>query len=217
MPVTKRSRTAATYAPYERSKKRTRVSSGALSYPRPRSGLYSMAEKKTIDVDVNTFEITTTPTITLLNGVATGSDFTDRVGRKVHLHSWSIRGFLSPVDSLVDTSNIRMMVVLDLQTNGAAPSITDILKSSSPSSQLNLNNRDRFRVLMDKMVVSGPLTAAFVGTPITSAIKKYRKISQEMIFTGTLSTVASISLPCYHCGFCPLTSCAESRVILTAL
>ena len=42
-------------------------------------------------------------------------------------------------------------------------------------------------------------------------------------FVGVLSMLSlrfsmlAISLPCYHCGFCPLTPCAESRVILTAL
>ena len=34
---------------------------------------------------------------------------------------------------------------------------------------------------------------------------------------GQVRKGVAISLPCYHCGFCPLTSCAESRVILTAL
>lgn len=191
MPPIKRKRQDNAYKPY--GGRPYKSSRSVVTYAPRSGGLYSRMEKKTIDVDPNTIEITTTPSITLLNGVATGSDFTDRVGRKINLHSWSIRGFLSPTDSLVDTANIRMMVVLDLQTNGAAPAITDILKSSSPSAQLNLNNRDCFRVLMDKMIVSGPLTAAFVGTPITTPIKKYRKIRQEMIFTGTLSTVASIS------------------------
>jgi len=174
------------------------VPSGVLSIPAPlrTGGYYGMAargEKKTIDVDPTTFEVTTTATLNLINGVATGSDFTDRIGRKIKMTSWSIRAFWAPTDSLVDTSTMRFMIVLDLQPNGAAATITDILKSSNVVSQLNLNNRDRFRVLMDKVVTSGPLTAAFVGTPITGSFKKYKKCMQDVIFSGTLSTIGSIA------------------------
>lgn len=153
-------------------------------------------ELKTIDVDPNGLAVTTTPNIVLLNGVAVGTDFTDRIGRKTVMRSLYFRGAMYPADTVtVDTVN-RIMIVYDAQSNGAAPGITDVLKSSSPVSQLNLNNRDRFRVLWDKCISAGgsqnTATQAVSNGGNNFYLKKFKRLKHEVLFGGTTNAIGSI-------------------------
>ena len=115
----------------------------------------SRDERKVIDVDPALYAGDTTGSVTLLNGVATGTDFTDRIGRKIVMRSLYLRGTLSPVDGITLDNMCRVLIVYDMQSNGAAPAITDVLKSATSIAQLNMNNRDRFRVIMDKQFAVG--------------------------------------------------------------
>jgi len=157
----------------------------------------TITEKKTVDVDPVSVNVTSTATFNLLNGIATGTDFTDRIGRKVNLKSLFIRYNVGPEDQTVTDNLVRILVVYDNQTNGAAPIIGDVLKSANSLSQLNLNNRDRFKVLWDKEI-----QLTFASNTATVAVsfgqngycgKKFKSLRNlEMIFGGTAATVASI-------------------------
>lgn len=156
-----------------------------------------LEEKKTIDVDVTTMEAYSTAQFTLLNGSATGTDFTDRIGRKIIMKSLYLRCSLEPADnSNLANSTVRVFVVYDMQTNGAIPAITDILKSAHPLAQLNLNNRDRFKILYDKLwtpgAVSNTATQSFAYGPLVTSFKKWKKLNLETIYGGTTAAVASI-------------------------
>lgn len=155
-------------------------------------------ELKVVDTALTTTIIPTTATITLLNGIATGTDYTNRIGRKITIKSILFRATVVPNTSsntpAGDTT--RHMIIYDSQPNGAAPAIADILQNSSINDPLNLNNRDRFRVLFDQYVTmeaaqyaAGTLTA---GSPGARQIKLYKKCNLEQIFNNTGSTVASI-------------------------
>ena len=152
-------------------------------------------EAKVVDTDPANYSMDTTGSITLINGVATGSDFTDRIGRKIILKSVYVRGIIKPVDSQTNDALCRMMVVYDMQANGAAPAITDILKSATSQSQLNMNNRDRFKIIFDKVVALGArdIASGYTGLVNVVPIKKYKKLRHETVFSGTLSTIGSIS------------------------
>lgn len=193
MPPTKRKRQSSSYAPYSRKKRPTYYAS---PMPSPRStGQRSLMEAKVVDTDPATYNMDTTGTVTLLNGVATGSDYTDRVGRKIILKSVYVRGIIKPVDTQTSDVLCRMMLVYDMQSNGAAPAITDILKSSTSTAQLNMNNRDRFKIIMDKVVALGArdISSGYTGMVNVVPVKKYKKLRHETIYSGTLSTVASIA------------------------
>jgi hypothetical protein len=63
---------------------------------------------------------------------------------------------------------------------------------------MNLNNRDRFQVLMDirKQMGSYLFTAVpslSSGSPQNAFWKKYKKCSKEVVFSGTANTIGSIS------------------------
>lgn len=189
---------------YPGGSKRKRSKRGEPTYafyskkarPAPRV-LGGLMEKKVVDVDPANYVFDTTGSVTLLNGVATGADFTDRVGRKIVMKSLYMKGIIKPIDNNIGNTLCRLIVVYDKQPNGAAPGITDVLKSSSPSAQLNMNNRDRFNIIIDKMwaigATSDAVQQAFAGGPTVYTLKKYKRLNLETLYGGTLSTIASIN------------------------
>jgi hypothetical protein len=126
-------------------------------------GIYRSLGKeiKAIDFPYSspTFRITATPpTAILLNGIQTGAAFYNRIGSKVAMKSIHIRGFIDHAGTTtVDNSGIRILIVYDRQTNGAAPTWNDVIQSRDQAgattntmySGVNLDNRDRFVVLRD--------------------------------------------------------------------
>jgi len=156
----------------------------------------TIQEKKTVDVNYTAAIFTTAGAATLMNGIAAGTDFTDRIGRKVILKSLFFRFYIVPEDQSIADNPLRIMLVYDRQTNGAAPAVLDVLKEANPMSQLNLNNRDRFQVLWDKSIIvpflSNTATQSVCGGQTTFIGKKFKRLNHEMIFGGTAATVASI-------------------------
>ena len=101
-------------------------------------------ELKSIDNSlIVTAPITTAGSVTLLNGVATGTDYVNRIGRKVIMKSLLMRVNFYPIGSTTNGilgENIRYMILVDSQPNGALPSVTDILNNAGPNEPINLSN-----------------------------------------------------------------------------
>lgn len=153
---------------------------------------------KYLDIDLPATATTVAGTVTLLNGVVQGTDFTQRIGRKFNMKSLLLRlncypnsATNCPVGDIV-----RVLVVYDCQTNSAAPVVGDILEFVSFESPMNLNNRDRFKVIMDKTFNMNPNSytagALTTGAPVTRSVKKFKKLGLEVINSGTGATVGSI-------------------------
>lgn len=155
-------------------------------------------ELKVINVDNITAAIPNTGTLVLLNGVAAGSDYTQRVGRKICLKSLLLRCFLYPSSTVSAPIGdiVRILVIYDAQANGAAPSVADILENGSYDGPMTLNNRDRFKVLSDKYYTMNANTytagAPTAGSPVTRIHKIFKKMSMDTIFNGTGNTVGAI-------------------------
>lgn len=175
---------------------RTLGPAGSRGYYGVRSRM-SRGELKTVDVDQSAYQADTTGTVTLLNGIATGTDFTNRIGRKVLLKSIYIKGWLSNTDTTTANTMCRLAIVYDSQSNAAAPAITDVFKSINGTTHLNLDNRDRFRILYDKHYalasVDNTATQAIAGSPTIFPVKLYRKLNLEEQFSGIAATIGSIS------------------------
>jgi len=104
--------------------------------------------------------------VTLLNGVAQGTDYNQRIGRKFTMKSIMCRfgisyGTGAAVGSVGNI--VRILIFYDCQTNLNTPAVTDVLQTASYLSPMNLNNRDRFIVICDKRFVlqSGGPNARF--------------------------------------------------------
>lgn len=167
---------------------------------RPNFGNYNknysryIHERKVSDIDTAVYQVNTTGTFTLLHNPPLGTDFTARIGRKTVVRSVYIRGTVQLENAAqltaqqIPAQQSRMILLVDLQPNGATPIVTDLLKTATPSSQLNLNNRDRFRIIKDKTFVFDSM----ILTDVLSAwnrniynLKCYKKMKLEVIFNGT--------------------------------
>jgi len=120
--------------------------------------------------------INTTAVVTPINLIQAGSTFCNRIGRRVNLRSLFFTAWLQNLNTVnASFDYARVIVVYDRQTNGATPAIADILQNTDQAtantttslSNLNLNNRERFVILMDERMTLPPvaLTTA-AGTPV---------------------------------------------------
>lgn len=156
------------------------------------------SELKFIDTLLANSPIPAAGALTLVNGVAQGTDFTNRIGRKTVIKSLLFNASVvyNAAGSLPIGDICRLMVVWDSQANSAAPAVTDILATADPYSGMNLNNRDRFQIIWDKRFAMNPATyaagALTAGAPNTKWITKYKRCHKECIFSNTGATIASI-------------------------
>ncbi len=153
-----------------------------------------------------------------------GSDYNQRIGRKVNIRSIYLKWRCFPrliqnpsgapyiVNSQWPETAARILLVKDTNPNGVLPSITDILQVDAtsglvdPLSFINMNNRDRFTIIMDKMHQFGAISVGvqasippnIVQTPLGSMTwtgKKYKKCNHEVVFngssTGAIADIAS--------------------------
>jgi len=140
---------------------------------------------------------TTAGAIQLLNGVTQGTDYNNRIGRKMLMKSIMCRFIvkLGTVDSPGQV--IRLLIVYDAQTNAALPAVTDVLQTADVLSPMNLNNRDRFKILSDKWWSTGAFdqtAGALTAGEFCPAMEKfYKKINLEVNNSGTANTIGSIA------------------------
>lgn len=149
----------------------------------------SAREKKVVD-NVLSDAFNNTGTITLMNGVAQGDDYTNRDGRKVIFKSIQLRIIAFGTPGTAVDQSIRYLIVYDKQPTGALPAVTDILDTAAVVSNTNLSNRDRFIILKDK-VISCQLNTTAAAPQYHN--EKYMKINLETVFSGTSAAITSIS------------------------
>lgn len=133
----------------------------------------------------------------LLNGLSQGTDATTRIGRKVLMKSLLVRVTVSMTTLAAGTQpagaiggQVRFLCIYDSQSNGAAPIASDILSQVTTDtvvSPMNLNNRERFKILFDKYVTIDP------QGPQSATLKCYKKFNLPIIFNGgNAGTIADI-------------------------
>lgn len=177
-------------------------------------------ERKYFDTPGQTYRVNTGGRFILAHVPVLGTDYHNRIGRKTLSKSIYLRGEIllqacrqleaNPlVPRIVNGQQARLIIFVDTQPNGAAPLIGDLLTEAEPLGQLNPNNRDRFRILKDKVYVFDPfvysprLVAAVPGpeqNPNSSwnrtayPIKIFKKLNIETIFNnGVASTIGDIN------------------------
>jgi len=141
----------------------------------------------------------TAGSVLLINGVAQGDDYNARQGRKIQMQSVLCRiSVWEDPNSNFNSGEIgRIMLVYDMQANGVAPTVANILQNSTWDSPNNLDNRNRFKTLYDKefvMEAANFATAALTnGAPRPRIFKFYKKLNLPVTFSGTGATVGAIS------------------------
>lgn len=164
---------------------------------RLRHQMQGIEEKKVIDTAAVNHNCDTTGLVSLINGVAQGSDFNNRIGRKVTIKSVQLRGHFTSQDGEVADCYCRLLIVYDRQPNGALPSVTDVLTASTSVSFMNLNNRERFVILAEHSIALADKSSLVAGdqwrgSPTTASVDIYRKVDLPVIFDGTGATIGDI-------------------------
>jgi len=148
----------------------------------------SSPEKKNVDFFTGTFFTSATGnfTITPINLIAQGTTAQQHIGRKAVMTSVLVRSWLTLTAGQYP---VRMVLVYDKETNGAAPIATDIFTVNDSMSPMNLANSDRFIVVADVSPFQqnqGQATA-----PGVVNIEIYRKMRLPIQFNDT--TTATIT------------------------
>jgi hypothetical protein len=168
----------------------------AMTVPR------SPVDIKFIDTAAAGYGCDTTGSVTLLNGVATGTDFTNRIGRRIRNIRVLCRGFMAP-ESYTSTINnlVRIMIVIDHQPNGAIAGVTDILASSSSMTDINISNCKRFSIIKDMTMALGYFSntatqavSASMGTEPVVFEQQLNVLSEFLTTGGTITGLSSNAL-----------------------
>jgi len=159
----------------------------------------------------NTIATISTPvaatTPTYISGIAEGTDFTNRLGRKVTVKNLMLRYLITNnAQTAAASGAVRVVAVYDRQPNGALPVYSDVFtpapggQIAGTTSMMNLSNRDRFFVLHDKTHEISP------QGPQVKYCKKFRKINTDLTFKGTDNTIASASSGAMYIFYIPDTT-----------
>lgn len=137
-----------------------------------------------------------TGNLILLNGLEMGTGLHQRIGVHVQIVSILVRMCIQvPTGSEASPSFsqcVRVLMFKDRQANGTTPTIdavldTDTTTGTSVSQAMLLENRMRFKVLMDKhYVLSGASNAA------EFFCEYFSKKRHSVMYTGTAGTIAEI-------------------------
>lgn len=122
-------------------------------------------EVKYVDLSSPGVNIYDVGTVSLMNGCIQGLDSSaDRIGRKITVKNIRVCGVAVNTVAQLGAANfvggadaIKVAVVLDKQTNGAAPAYVDIFNTSgainAPFGNQNISNVDRFVILYEALLV----------------------------------------------------------------
>lgn len=145
---------------------------------------YAKADVRYVD---NTYTLagqTTTATLTLINGVAQGDDSNNREGNATFNKMVTLKGRVIPNSSTVQ-QNVRIILLYDKQSNGAAPTAADLLEVPTNVDTMRFwNSRARYRFLWDKTFSVGPHGKNF---KIVKKVRAYTKYG-----TATTGVIANI-------------------------
>lgn len=130
------------------------------------------------------FDETLTQTGNAYNGVVVdsivkipqGTDVSSRIGNKITVKSVSVRAhaYLDNQSTQLSNGLLRIIVFIDKQSAGYTATVGDVLAATYMEAHFNMNNRDRFVILKDK-VIDIPLQCT-ASTPATEATYKHYQI-----------------------------------------
>lgn len=165
-----------------------------------------LLELKAVDRAAIVNNFNTTGTVNLLNGLATGANSYNRIGRAITMKSVLIRGRVYQFQAGTTPANdfLRLALVYDKQTDGAAPTWANVFSSvdntgavaTDAFAPVNLDNSDRFIVLRDQFwKVDAPGGSTTVqNSQVASDFKEFsfkwfvKLADLPAIYTATAST-----------------------------
>lgn len=115
---------------------------------------YAEAEVRHLDTPYTTTAQSTTAAVTLINGgISQGDGSASREGDEVFMKWFHFNGrlYMNSAAASTDAATMRIIIVYDKQTNGAAPSAGDILETvGDPNSMRFWESKDRYMTIFDR-------------------------------------------------------------------
>lgn len=121
----------------------------------------------------------------LLNGIAEGSDNTQRVGRRI---TPTHADWKRTIENTSSTDTVREILFVDYQADGATPTTTTLLASANPLAHYNFDQLHRFEILSDNLVEIGGSNWKPLQSDSFSD-----QVAGNTVYEGTGATVASIT------------------------
>ncbi len=161
-----------------------------------------MTEVKFHDLDVNVNPVVVGGTVVQDSCVLIpqGSSESDRRGRRAIVVGlewrYRVRLLSSTTSSLGDT--VRVILYVDMQCNGAAAAVTDLLESADYQSFYNKDRQSRFGVLSDTThdlfhVAAQGDGLAFVYADMAESEHVAVDLDLSVAFDGTAGTIADLT------------------------
>lgn len=147
-----------------------------------------------------------------LSGVAQGDGENQRNGRKYRMRSILIKGFVDMTNLTDETTAplstiVRVLLVLDKQTNGAQFNAEDVLLDTVSEDVLSMRHMEhvsRFEVLYDKIIhlkwysssrdgiqSTDPMTSTYTGD--SQHFEIYKKLDIGVLMKGTSANVTDVT------------------------
>lgn len=147
--------------------------------------LSSAIETKISDVQIAAgTSVSSTMSFTLLNGLTQGTNQSQRLGNEVTMIGFRIRGQFVVGDA---TNLVRMLIIMDKQSNNTTPAVTDIFQFSlDPYSPINEDQRKRFQIVDDR---SFDLSTSWQSC---KHINFYKRVPHKVYYNGTGATISNI-------------------------
>jgi len=151
------------------------------------------------NINSNTFSAGATAQIQVLNDINEGAGFYNRIGRTVCLRSLTLDYRLYPVTGLTQPPQgihyIRVAVVYDAQPNGSVATFANVFQNISVSGAVvnygssfpNVDNKDRFKILYDRVHQMNP-NAAAAGVSVGSMVDLTESHIKKRIALKNLET-----------------------------
>lgn len=146
-------------------------------------------EEKVLDTNQSSFAFDTNGTVVPCSLIVQGLDFNNRIGDSIKMQNIQFRYRVFRGIGAT-TSVVRIMLVRDLDCQGATPTVGSIIENGTlgtaqaPTSPIRFLNRKRFAVLYDNLTV---VTTTDIGFSDTISMAH----EGHILFLGTTAAAAS--------------------------
>ncbi len=147
-------------------------------------------EEKFSDTSVN-LNPDQSGSLTCVTQLAQGTTMNTRVGNSIKVQRLEILGRVAANSSITTFSVVRVMVVRDMEGQGSAPAVSDILEtvgtSAAPRSPHDWLNRKRFAIVHDELIV----LSANSGGNMAQTFTFKQNLERHVLYRGTSAAAAS--------------------------
>jgi len=190
IPMTRGERLLAAGAPYAKALPALARTVGYMASMINSEAHYDDSQINSQDVD------DTTGRVDVMTLIAVGDTDTTRTGNKILAKDITIRGRFERQSAATWTSaQIRLMLIVDKEYDGATPTVANILQTTGPNSPMNQDYSKRFVVLSTRTYT------LYENKPVVEW-KMYKKLPFHIDYDGTAATAAD---------------CKENQVLLVAI